>query len=92
MRTIVPALMSVCLMAAEPAPEIPVTTVVLYSSGVGYFEHQGSVDGMAQAQLRFKAGQINDVLQSLVLQDLDGGSIGTVVYPYSKGTGPMLFG
>ncbi len=81
MRTIVPALMSLCVMAAEPAPEIPVTTVVLYSSGVGYFEHQGSVDGMAQAQLRFKTGQINDVLKSLVLQDLDGGSIGTVVYP-----------
>jgi hypothetical protein len=81
MRTIVPALMSVCLMAAEPAPEIPVTTVVLYSSGVGYFEHQGSVEGMAQTQLRFKTGQINDVLKSLVLQDLDGGSIGTVVYP-----------
>jgi hypothetical protein len=36
---------------------------------------------MAQTQLRFKTGQINDVLKSLVLQDLDGGSIGTVVYP-----------
>lgn len=81
MRTIVPALMSLCVVAAEPAPEIPVTTVVLYSSGVGYFEHRGNVDGMAQAQLRFKTGQINDVLKSLVLQDLDGGSIGTVVYP-----------
>jgi hypothetical protein len=66
-------------MVADPAPEIPVTTVVLYSSGVGYFEHQGSVDGMAQAQLRFKTGQINDVLQSLVLQDLDDGSIGTAM-------------
>lgn len=81
MRTLVPALLSLCLVAAEPAPEIPVTTVVLYSSGVGYFEHQGPVDGMAQTQLRFKTGQINDVLKSLVLQDLGGGTIGTVVYP-----------
>jgi len=83
MRTRVPALMSLCMLAiaAEPAPEIPVTTVVLYSSGVGYFEHQGAVDGMAQTQLRFKTGQINDVLKSLVLQDLGGGTIGTVVYP-----------
>ncbi len=81
MRAIVPCLFTMCLAAAEPAPEIPVTTVVLYSSGVGYFEHQGSVDGAAQAQLRFKTGQINDVLKSLVLQDLGGGTIGTVVYP-----------
>ena len=89
MRALVPALLSVCVLAAVsaaepavgPAPEIPVTTVVLYSSGVGYFEHQGAVDGMAQTQLRFKTGQINDVLKSLVLQDLGGGTIGTVVYP-----------
>lgn len=81
MRAIVPSLFVLCAVAADPAPEIPVTTVVLYSSGVGYFEHQGSVDGVAQAQLRFKAAQINDVLKSLVLQDLGGGTIGTVVYP-----------
>ena len=81
MRVLVPALLSVCVVAAEPAPEIPITTVVLYSSGVGYFEHRGAVDGMAQTQLRFKTSQINDVLKSLVLQDLGGGTIGTVVYP-----------
>ena len=81
MRALVPALLSVCIVAAEPAPEIPITTVVLYSSGVGYFEHRGAVDGMAQTQLRFKTSQINDVLKSLVLQDLGGGTIGTVVYP-----------
>ena len=57
MRAIGPCLFTMCLAAVEPAPEIPVTTVVLYSSGVGYFEHQGSVDGAAQAQLRFKTGQ-----------------------------------
>ena len=81
MLVLVPALLSVCVVAAEPAPEIPITTVVLYSSGVGYFEHKGAVDGMAQTQLRFKTSQINDVLKSLVLQDLGGGTIGTVVYP-----------
>ena len=80
MRFLVPSLLALSCVAAEQ-PEIPVTGVVLYSSGVGYFEHSGAVEGVATAQLRFKAAQINDVLKSLILQDLDGGKIGTVVYP-----------
>jgi hypothetical protein len=55
--------------------------VVLYSSGVGYFEHAGTVQGNGSAELRFKAGQINDILKSLVLEDLDGGKIGAIAYP-----------
>ena len=91
MHTLVPALLAICsaltcatssaTYAADAAPDIPVTAVTLYSSGVGYFEHSGTVDGAATAELRFKTGQINDVLKSLVLQDLDGGTIGTVVFP-----------
>jgi hypothetical protein len=61
--------------------DIPVRKVVLYSSGVGYFEHLGSVSGNSSTELHFKTGQINDILKSLVLQDLDGGRVGTVVYP-----------
>src|ERR1700728_1388586 len=47
--------------AAEQA-EVPVKQVVLFSSGVGYFEHFGSVKGDGTAELRFKTDQINDVL------------------------------
>ena len=61
--------------------DIPVREVVLFSSGVGYFQHQGSVGGNATAELRFKTAQINDILKSLVLQDLDGGRVGVVTYP-----------
>jgi hypothetical protein len=61
--------------------EIPVHKVVLFSSGVGYFEHQGAITGNSSTELRFKTNQINDLLKSLVLQDLDGGQVGTVVYP-----------
>ena len=61
--------------------DVPVRKVVLFSSGVGYFEHAGQVTDDATIELRFKAGQINDLLKSLVLEDLDGGRIGTVVYP-----------
>jgi hypothetical protein len=61
--------------------DIPVQKVVLFSSGVGYFEHMGSIVGTSSTELRFKTNQINDILKSLVLQDLDGGKVGTVVYP-----------
>ena len=80
MRALVPSLLLLAA-GAWSADQIPVTSVVLYSSGVGYFEHSGTVDGVATAQLRFKTAQINDVLKSLVLQDLDGGTVGTVVFP-----------
>jgi hypothetical protein len=61
--------------------DVPVRKVVLYSSGVGYFEHMGLITGHRSTELRFKTNQINDILKSLVLQDLDGGKVGTVVYP-----------
>ena len=67
----------------RPAGEsdVPVRQVVLFSSGVGYFEHFGSVRGDGSAVLRFKTDQINDILKSLLLEDLDGGSVGTVSFP-----------
>jgi hypothetical protein len=55
--------------------------VVLYSSGVGYFEHAGTVRGNGSTELLFRSDQINDILKSLVLEDLDGGKIGTIAYP-----------
>ena len=79
----------VCGIPATTAPtarrvspvDIPVQKVVLFSSGVGYFEHGGLIAGNSSTELRFKTNQINDILKSLVLQDLDGGKVGTVVYP-----------
>jgi hypothetical protein len=71
---------------AAPAPgaaqaQVPVKQVVLYSSGVGYFEHFGKVAGDGSTELRFKTEQINDILKSLVLQDLDGGKVSVITYP-----------
>src|SRR3954466_14874301 len=65
--------------ATKPS-DVPVKGVVLFSSGVGYFEHFGTVKGDGAAELRFKTAQVNDVLKSLVVQDLDGGKAGTVSY------------
>lgn len=61
--------------------ELPVTRVVCFISGVGYFEHQGTVTGDAEIQLRFSAEQMNDILKSLVIIDSGGGEIATAGYP-----------
>ena len=60
--------------------DVPVNKVVLFSSGVGYFEHTGVVTGNATTELRFRSNQINDIIKSLVLEDLNGGKVGSVVY------------
>jgi hypothetical protein len=67
--------------ATQPSADLPIKEVVLFSSGVGYFEHYGTVQGDGSTELRFKTNQINDILKSLVLQDLDGGKVAAVTYP-----------
>ena len=69
--------------ATRPAGEanVPVKQVVLFSSGVGYFEHFGTVEGDGASVLHFKTDQINDILKSLLLEDLDHGRVGAVSYP-----------
>jgi hypothetical protein len=69
----------VSAVAVSPPAEVPVKKVVLFTSGVGYFEHDGSVDGSAFSQLKFDNSQINDVLKSLVLEDV-GGDVSAVTY------------
>ena len=65
--------------AARP-PQLPITQVVLFSSGVGYFQREGEVEGNARVDLTFPVTDINDLLKSMVLQDLDGGHISAVSY------------
>jgi hypothetical protein len=71
--------------AAQPekpagAQQVPVKEVVLYTSGVGYFEHFGTVTGDTTTELHFKTEQINDILKSLLLEDLDKGKVAAVTY------------
>lgn len=75
-----PASFAVAQIPADPI-ELPLARAVLMSSGVGYFEHSGSVDGGGLIRLNFKAEQINDVLKSMVLMDEGGGTLSTVTYP-----------
>ena len=64
----------------KPAGSVPLKKVVLFSSGVGFFEHAAEVEGDAQVDLKFNVDDINDLLKSMVLQDLGGGRISTVSY------------
>lgn len=65
----------------DGAAQLPVSAVDLFTSGVGYFQHDGVVRGDAEIVLTVATGDINDLLKSLVLQDFDGGSISAVTYP-----------
>ena len=60
--------------------ELPVSSVTLYRSGVGSFERSGTVDGDTSVRLDATASQIDDLLKSLVVLDLDGGRVGAVTY------------
>lgn len=65
---------------ANESARLPLSEIILYSSGVGYFQRDGQVEGRANVDLRFKVDDINDLLKSMVVQDLDGGHISTVTY------------
>ena len=66
--------------AADTTSRLPIRRVVLYKSGVGYFEHLGSVTGAQEVAVQFTTAQLNDVLKSLTTLDLDGGSIANISY------------
>ena len=62
------------------AAKLPVRRVILYKTGVGYFEHLGRVQNDQSIRIDFTSGQLNDVLQSLTVLDLNGGRIAGVNY------------
>ena len=75
---------------AAQKTDVPVQSVMLFSSGVGFFEHAGTVRGNSATELRFKTTQINDILKSLVLQDQDGGRVSAITYPSQDPVGKTL--
>jgi hypothetical protein len=59
---------------------LPLGQVILFNSGVGYFQREGVIEGDARVDLQFPASDVNDLLKSLVLQDLDHGKVTTISY------------
>jgi hypothetical protein len=68
------------VVLAQSSAPLPVTHVTLYTSGVGYFERTGTIDGDLSSTMYFPLEQVNDVLKSLVLLDFGGGTIEPVTY------------
>src|SRR6185503_10852494 len=64
----------------KPATTLPITRVVMFSSGVGYFSRSGEVQGDARVDLSFQEQDVNDLLKSMVLEDFGGGRIAAVSY------------
>ena len=71
---------SVLATGAWSQESLPITRVVLFRSGVGYVERTGTVEGNVTLTLRLRDSQMNDLLKSMVLIDLDGGRVQPVQY------------
>jgi hypothetical protein len=66
--------------ASAAADRLPVRRVVLYKSGVGYFEHLGRVRGNQTVSIDLTSGQLDDVLKSLTTVDLGDGRVTGITF------------
>lgn len=78
--TVIVASLARPVSSAERPDSLPLSELILYSSGVGYFERSGQVEGKASVDLQFKVDDVNDLLKSMVVRDFDGGQVSTVTY------------
>jgi hypothetical protein len=72
--------------ALTPPPltdKLPVSRVILYQNGVGYFEREGNVDDGA-ITIHCRRHQINDLLKSLTVIDYSSGRPVSVSLPLEK--------
>lgn len=72
---------SVAQTTVPSGTELPVTRIALFSSGVGYFEHEGRISGDAVVPLSFRVDEVDDALKSLTIRSGDGGGSPSVSYP-----------
>ncbi len=77
------------LTAAAGAAELPLTRVILSSSGLAQFIHAGPVTGDSVVQLPVRLDQVDDLLKSLTIFDKEG-AVGAVSLP-GKTPLPELF-
>ena len=65
---------------AAARAELPIRRVVLYKSGIGFFEHVGPVTGDARVTIPLTSPQLDDVIKTLTVLDLDGGRVSSISY------------
>jgi len=78
--TAVPATQPDPAAATPAAGRQPVRRVVLYKSGVGYFEHVGRIRGNQTVTIDLTSGQLDDVLKSLTTVDLGDGRVTGITF------------
>ena len=66
------ALLLLVIAAAPPQSRLPLTSLVLYENGVGYFERRGPVSPGSVAEIPLEPGQLDDALKSLVVVSAQG--------------------
>ena len=60
---------------------LPISRVILFSSGVAHFSRSAEVEGDARIDLTFPEQDINDLIKSMVLQDFsEKGRVSAVTY------------
>ncbi len=60
---------------------LPISRVILFSSGVGHFARSAEVEGDVRVDLTFPEQDINDLIKSMVLQDFsEKGRVSAVTY------------
>ncbi len=80
-RPLVPlALVLVAAPLSGREEVLPIREITLYRSGVGAFERAAPITGDATVRLRFPTDAVNDILKSMTVLDLGGGTIGPVTY------------
>jgi hypothetical protein len=72
------------LLSTAMAADIPIREVILYKSGVGYFERGGVLRPGESGRLDFKASDMNDVLKSLTISGQNGSKITGLRYDSSE--------
>src|ERR1700735_3194058 len=78
------AFFSTAFLNTAGAADIPIREIILYKSGVGYFERGGTLRPGESARLDFKASDMNDVLKSLTVSGQNGNKITGLRYDSSE--------
>ncbi len=75
--------------AVSEEVQLPLRAVTLYTSGVGHFAHSGEVSGPADIAIAASRAALDDMLKTLTVEDISGGTVRAVNYtvsdPLSRG-------
>jgi outer membrane protein OmpA-like peptidoglycan-associated protein len=73
-RLLVLVLSGLTACASSPASTLHLRQVVLYRSGMGYFEHSGHVPD-SHVRLRLREGEVDDVMKTIAVLSKDQGAV-----------------